>query len=74
MSTYINAKAITNYKITDTQVLTNSSHKNLGILGGLGAEGCIMYLVVCERGASCTSLSVPTQTFPLAKCFREPYL
>ena len=22
----------------------------------------------CERGASCTWLSVPTQTFPLAKC------
>ena len=31
MSTYINAKVITNYKIADTQVLTNSSHKNLGI-------------------------------------------
>ena len=32
MSPYINAKVITNYKITDTQVLTNSSHKNLGII------------------------------------------
>ena len=32
MSTYINAKVITNYKIADTQVLTNSSHKNLGII------------------------------------------
>ena len=29
---YINAKVITNYKIADTQVLTNSSHKNLGII------------------------------------------
>ena len=29
---YINAKIITNYKIADTQVLTNSSHKNLGII------------------------------------------
>ena len=32
VSTYINAKVITNYKIPDTQVLTNSSHKNLGII------------------------------------------
>ena len=29
---YINAKVITNYKIADTQILTNSSHKNLGII------------------------------------------
>ena len=28
----INAKVITNYKIADTQVLTNSSHKDLGII------------------------------------------
>ena len=28
----INAKVITNYKIADTQVLTNSSHKSLGII------------------------------------------
>ena len=32
VSTYINAKIITNYKMADTQVLTNSSHKNLGII------------------------------------------
>ena len=32
VSTCINAKIITNYKIADTQVLTNSSHKNLGII------------------------------------------
>ena len=28
----INVKVITNYKIADTQVLTNSSHKDLGII------------------------------------------
>ena len=32
MSTYINAKIITNYKIADTQILTNSSHKDFGII------------------------------------------
>ena len=32
VSTYINAKVITNYKIADTQVLTSSPHKNLGII------------------------------------------
>ena len=32
VSTYINVKVITNYKIADTQVLTSSSHKNLGII------------------------------------------